>query len=567
MPNGRRSRSLGATQLRAGFVLGLTLLCAGTAGAQPPAAQPATPPPVSALLNATPTSDTFAFTYFNRPIVTLKAIVLGRSPRERAVGAERALDDLVAQGITGPVTSQLFDSGALISVGPRVVLALTSGDIDNLSGETIQGVSSQTVARLQQALNEASEARTPRALLRSAAMALLAVVVGLAALWGIGRVRRIVAPMLVTATEKTAAKSKIADVELLRGIHISDFERRLLTALTMVLNLIIVYGILAFCLRQFPYTRPWGESLRGFLWLTAQNVSLATARALPGLFMAALVFLATRFVTRVIGLWFNAVARGRVSPRWIHPETAEPTRRLATAMAWLFAIVVAYPYLPGSDTQAFKGVSVFLGLLVTFGSSGLVSQIVSGFTITYSRALRLGDFVRIGDVEGTVNHLGVLSTKLRTLWNEDVTIPNAVVVAQTTTDYSRFGNTDGVFTPTSITIGYDTPWRQVHALLLQAAERTADLRRHPKPFVLQEALEDVYVKYTLLVSLVRQETRPYTLNALHANIQDLFNEYGVQIMSPSYEADPPQPKVVPREGWYAAPAVPPASEEGNVAAT
>ena len=174
----------------------------------------------------------------------------------------------------------------------------------------------------------------------------------------------------------------------------------------------------------------------------------------------------------------------------------------------MFAVVVAYPYLPGSQTDAFKGVSVFLGLMVTFGSSGLVNQIVSGFMITYSRALRLGDFVRIGDVEGTVTHLGVLSTKVRTLWNEEVTIPNAVVVAQTTTDYSRLGDTEGVFTPTSVTIGYDTPWRQVQALLLLAAERTPGLRREPKPMVLQASLEDFYVKYTLFVCLERQDQRP-----------------------------------------------------------
>ena len=243
---------------------------------------------------------------------------------------------------------------------------------------------------------------------------------------------------------------------------------------------------MAFILRRFPYTRPWGESLRGFLWLTVQNLSLGIATALPGLFMAGVIFVIARILTRAMGLWFDAIERGRITPRWIYPETAAPTRRLLTAMAWLFAVVVAYPYLPGSQTEAFKGVSVFIGLLVTFGSSGLVSQIVSGFTITYSRALRLGDFVKIGDVEGTVNHLGILSTKLRTVRNEDVTIPNAVVVAQTTIDYSRYGGgSDGVFTPTSITIGYDTPWRQVHALLLEAAERTADVRRVPKPFVFQ----------------------------------------------------------------------------------
>src|SRR4029077_12728876 len=125
--------------------------------------------------------------------------------------------------------------------------------------------------------------------------------------------------------------------------------------------------------------------------------------------------------------------QGRTEARWIHPDTAQPTRRLTAALLWLFAVVVAYPYMPGSDSEAFKGVSVFLGLLVTFGSSGLVNQIMSSFMITYSRALRVGGFVRIGDVQGTVTHLGVLSTKIRSVLHEEITIPNAVVVAQTTT--------------------------------------------------------------------------------------------------------------------------------------
>src|SRR4029077_72766 len=139
----------------------------------------------------------------------------------------------------------------------------------------------------------------------------------------------------------------------------------------------------------------------------------------------------------LIRFWFDAVERGRIRRRLIYPETAQPTRRLLAALGWLVAAVIPLPDLPGSQTDAFKGVSVFLGLMVTFGSSGLVNQIMSGFMITYSRALRAGDFVRIGDVEGTVTHLGVLSTKVRTLREEEVTIPNAVVVAQTTTDYSR----------------------------------------------------------------------------------------------------------------------------------
>jgi small-conductance mechanosensitive channel len=258
----------------------------------------------------------------------------------------------------------------------------------------------------------------------------------------------------------------------------------------------------------------------------------------------------------LLGLWFRAVELGRVRPRWIYPETAQPTRRIITTLLWLFAIVVAYPYLPGSQTEAFKGVSVFLGLMLTFGSSGLVNQIMSGFMVTYSRALRLGDFVRIGEVEGTVMHLGVLSTKLKTLRGEEATIPNAVVVGQTTTDYSRFAEAREVLTPTSVTIGYDTPWRQVQALLLLAAERTSGIVREPPPIVLQMALEDFYVRYTLFVGLERQERRWFTLHELHAQIQDLFNEHGVQIMSPNYVLDPKAPKVVAKKDWFAAPARP-----------
>ena len=194
--------------------------------------------------------------------------------------------------------------------------------------------------------------------------------------------------------------------------------------------------------------------------------------------------------------------------------------------------------------------------MVTLGSSGLVTQIMSSFMITYSRSLRLGDFVRIGDVEGTVMQLGLLSTKVKTVWSEEVTIPNAVVISQTTTDYSRQIDTQGVFTPTSVTIGYDAPWRQVHAMLLAAAALTPGLRADPKPRVLQTSLGDFYVQYTLLVSLERQELRPFTMATLYANIQDQFNEHGVQIMSPHYVIDPAKPKVVPKQEWFAAPAQP-----------
>ena len=376
-------------------------------------------------------------------------------------------------------------------------------------------------------------------------------------LWGVARANGALSRKFESVAERTIAQTGIADLEAVRASRLVDFQRRLLKGVVVVVDFVVIYVVITFVLRRFPYTSPWGESMRGFLLATLQNLGLGILSAMPGLFTVFLIFVLARFLARLIGFWFRAVERGRVKVRWIYPETAQPTRRLLTALLWLFAVVMAYPYLPGSGTDAFKGVSVFLGLMLTFGSSGLVNQIMSGFMVTYSRALRLGDFVRIGDVEGTVTHLGVLSTKIRTPFSRRSHRPQRR--RRRTDDHRllaarRFGR--GVFTPTSVTIGYDAPWRQVQSLLLLAAERTPGLRQDPKPMVLQTALEDFYVRYTLLVCLDRQESRPFTLHALHSHIQDLFNEYGVQIMSPNYFLDPAAPKVVAKKDWFAAPASP-----------
>jgi small-conductance mechanosensitive channel len=321
-------------------------------------------------------------------------------------------------------------------------------------------------------------------------------------------------------------------------------------------GLILAYAWLTFVLRRFPYTRPWGEALRHFLIHEVFALGRAMVQAVPDLFAVLLIVIVTRVISRVVDLLFVAVEEGRTTLPGVYPETVQPTRRLVTFFLWIFALALAFPRLPGSDTDAFRGVSVFLGLVISLGSSGIVNQVMSGFTLTYSRALRLNDVVKIGEVEGVVTHMGSLSTKLKTPKGEEVTIPNAVVVATQTTNYSRFADSDGVYMGTSITIGYDTPWRQVKALLLLAATRTAGVRQTPPPVVRQSALQDFYVQYTLLFCPEQPATRLATLDRLHGNILDAFNEHGVQIMSPNYEADPSGPKVVARDQWFAAPATP-----------
>jgi small-conductance mechanosensitive channel len=542
--------------------------CAGGVAYAQPVPGTALPAPGTVLNDAgavripsEASGETAALTFFNRPIAVLRARVLGNGPAQRAAGAARILDELVSQGIDGPVESRPIDGGILVLVGPRVVFGLAPPDVDDLSGETLEGNVSQAVGRLRQALAEAHEARAPGRLLQSVALSVIVLAAGVLLLWAIGRSRRAATGRLMELSAKTVARTGVASAEAVRASRVIQMERRLVNGIALLLNLLIVYVVVTFVLRRFPYTRPWGESMRGFLVDTVQMLGLSAANALPGFFTVALILVLARLFTRLVATYFNAVESGRIdAPPWLHPETAQPTRRLLTAGTWLFAIVVAYPYLPGSQTDAFKGVSVFVGLMFTLGSAGIVQHVMSGFMITYSRALRVGDFVKIGEVEGTVTHIGILSTKVRTPRREEITIPNAVVTAQTTIDYSRFAQSDGVMTPTSVTIGYDAPWRQVEALLLAAAERTSGIRREPRPVVMQAALEDFYVKYVLLVSLEQQERKAPVLTLLHANIQDEFNEHGVQIMSPNYEADPAAPKIVAKKDWFAAPATAPTGE-------
>jgi small-conductance mechanosensitive channel len=523
----------------------------GTPAVQTP--EPAVAQPVTAVVGIEPSGQSATVMFSNRPIAVLRARVLGRMPAERAASSERLLHELAAQRISGPVEVRVIEGSRAVTVAARTVLVLTPVDLDDVTGETLDETTARAVSVLNLALAEALEARRPAALLRSAAMSVLALAVAAFLLFVLARGHRRIGRWLIQTAEDKLARSGTGPLEVLRASRVFEFWRSFVSLVSIALSLFVVYSAVTFILRRFPYTRPWGESMRAFMLDSLSRLGLDMVHAVPALFTVIVIFLIARFFIRVLQLFFKAIEQGRVEVKWLHPETAQPTRRLMTLLLWIFALVMAYPYLPGSSTDAFKGASVFIGLVLSLGSSGLVNQIMSSFMITYSRALRLNDYVDVGHVEGTVTQVGVLSTKIKTPRGEEVTIPNAVVVAATTTNYSRFA-TDGVYMSTSVTIGYDTPWRQVQSMLLIAAARTAGVRQTPEPKVRQAELQDFYVKYTLLVCAEQPERRHSTLSTLHEHILDVFNEYGVQITSPNYETDPEGLKVVPKDRWYAAPA-------------
>ena len=227
--------------------------------------------------------------------------------------------------------------------------------------------------------------------------------------------------------------------------------------------------------------------------------------------------------------------------------------------AWLvllaaFGVVVVFPYLPASDSAAFAGVSVFMGVLFSLSSSSAISNAIAGIVLTYTGAFRLGERVKLGDTFGDIVEVSMLATRVRTIKNEDITIPNSIVLGGAMTNYSRQAKSLGLILHTSVTIGYETPWRQVEAMLLLAAERTTGLAREPQPFVLEKKLGDFAVVYELNAYCGNVQAMNRLYAEMHRNILDVFNEYGVQIMTPAYEGDPPEPKIVHPKDWHAAPA-------------
>nr|MCU0775878.1 mechanosensitive ion channel family protein [Ideonella sp.] len=312
---------------------------------------------------------------------------------------------------------------------------------------------------------------------------------------------------------------------------------------------------LTFVLRQFAYTRPWGE--RSTTWLLEVTNSFigAIASAIPGLTVAVLIFLLARMATRATAAFLERVARGETHLGWLDADTAMPTRRLVNVVIWLFALAMAYPYLPGSHSDAFKGVSVLAGLMLSLGASGVVGQAMSGFSLMYSRSLRIGEYVKIGETEGTVVELGLFATRLHTGLGEEVSLPNTVISSQPVRNFSRLVRDGRFVLHTAVTIGYSTPWRQVHAMLLEAARRTPGVAQEPPPSVVQTALSDFYVEYRLCAQSTQAaaQRRLEAMSALHANVLDVFNENGVQIMSPHYRSDPSAPQVVPPGDAWAAP--------------
>ncbi len=356
--------------------------------------------------------------------------------------------------------------------------------------------------------------------------------------------------------QKYIAPIEAKSSSIVRADQIWRVLHAVLGALWVLLAVILSYVYLDFVLGLFPWTRGFSARLSDLVNERLQTAGVAILEAVPDLILVLIVIVITRYVLKMTRLFFDAIKQGNLAIGRFLPEWADPTYRVVRLVVVAFAFVVAYPYLPGSGTAAFHGVSIFLGILLSLGSSSLISNAIAGHTLTYRRAFHVGDIVQVQDTLGEVTEVGLLVTRLRTPKNEAVVVPNSLILGNQLLNYSELARTHGIILHTTVGLGYEVPWRQAEEMLLMAARRTAGIAREPAPFVHQTTLGDFSVVYELNVYCRDAQAMIPLRSALHRNVLDVFNEYGVQIMTPSYENDPETAKTVPRDRWFAAPARP-----------
>jgi len=480
------------------------------------------------------------------------------SAAERAQAARGHIEaalDVPGEGWTSIAPS---GEGMIVSLDGKPMFTVTPGDARKLTDESPDSLANQASRTLQKVWTESQERRNPRinmvAILKvAAASALLFAILALCAKisqW----LHRLISRRLANHIDTISTAGFGSQFS---GIF-ARVAARLSVLLVWLFGLLAVFLFLTYALGQFALTRPISENLSESLTSALYEGLRSGAAALPGLFVAVIIFMLARIATQISRAMFDRISTGHLTLGALDAHTAPATRHLVNASIWLFALAMAYPYLPGSHTEAFKGLSVLLGIMVSIGASGLVGQIASGMILAFTRALMVGEYVRIQECEGTVTHLGLCVTRLRTGTGEEVALPNSLVISHVTRNLSRNVAGGGFVLDTSVTIGYDTPWRQVHAMLLEAAKRISCVRADPAPFVIQTALSDYYVEYRLVVQVGAESgaVRPRVLGDLNAAILDVFNTYGVQIMSPNYRGDPDTAKIVPPSDWHKAPARP-----------
>ncbi|MES2279614.1 MAG: mechanosensitive ion channel family protein [Bacteroidota bacterium] len=375
-----------------------------------------------------------------------------------------------------------------------------------------------------------------KTLLQEGLLALLVIGVVALVIYTANRFFKWIIKLIGTKKESHLKGIRINNYELLNADHELSVLSYIVKLVKWALIILVVYLALPVLFGIFPFTRNISNTLLGYFISPLKQIGLGIWNYIPNLVTILVLVVIFRYVLKFFRFIKTEIETGRLHIAGFYADWANPTYQIIRVLVLAFMIIVIYPYMPGSDSPIFKGVSVFVGVIFTFGSSGALGNVVAGLVLTYMRAFKLGDRVKIGEVTGDVIGKTLLVTRVRTIQNEVISIPNSNVMNNHTVNYSSDAPERGLIIHTTVTIGYDAPWRQVHELLIAAALDTPMIEPGPAPYVLQTSLDDYYVSYRINAYTKEPNRQAAIYSALHANIQDHFNKAGVEIMSPHYKA-------------------------------
>ncbi|MEO6168347.1 MAG: mechanosensitive ion channel domain-containing protein [Chitinophagales bacterium] len=426
-----------------------------------------------------------------------------------------------------------YESNEYVVYGDIPILTITDTDAKR-EGITQLDLAQKRLEQIMESTREYQEEFSFQTLIKKILLlGLLFLVIGVL-VYGVNRLFRITYALIEKRLLSRHQGIKIGKATISNARHLSGLLISVAKWLKVFVIILLIYLSLPVIINLVPASKGITDTLLEYTLTPLKDSFYGVLDFIPNLFTIAAIVLIFSLFIRLFKIVATQISEGSIVIPGFYPDWAMSTYNIIQFFLYAFMIVVIFPYLPGSGSPVFQGVSVFLGLLFSFGSAGSISNIISGIVITYMRAFQLGDRIRVGDVEGDVMEKSMLVTRIKTIKEEEFSVPNSTLMNGTVKNYSKLARTGGLIIHTSVTIGYDAPWREIYKALLIAADKTEMILKDPKPFVLQVALNDFYVEYQINGYINDAQKMIEIYSGLRENIQDSFNDAGIEIMSSHY---------------------------------
>ncbi|MBS1657889.1 MAG: mechanosensitive ion channel family protein [Bacteroidetes bacterium] len=420
-----------------------------------------------------------------------------------------------------------------IMYGDLPLMSVSDADAKH-EGASREELAKLRVLQIQASISTYKEEFSWRIIVKKTLLLLLLLIILSLIILGINKIFRWLYQLIRNTISPRLKGFRIGKAQFTNADKISILLIRIAQWIKVIVIIVVIYVSLPLIIYLIPSSRSFTDKLLEYTLTPLTHFIQSFINYIPNLFTIAVIVL---LFTLFIGLFrflAEEIGRGSIIISGFYRDWAVPTFNIIRFVLYAFMFIVIFPYLPGSSSPIFQGVSVFLGLLVSLGSAGSISNIIAGIVITYMRSFDLGDRIRIGDVEGDVVEKSMLVTRIRTIKNEEISVPNNTLMNGNVINFSKMARENKLIIYTSVTIGYDAPWRDVHLALINAASKTERILKDPKPFVLQRALNDFYVEYQINAYIHDAQAMADIYSDLHQSIQDSFNEAGIEIMSSHY---------------------------------